>query len=120
MLQHDGKRFRLYPWKAKYKNTHGQQKEKWALPSKEWWRSASERHGFDVEFEEVELTEEQKERYENIRRIDISESFRNMCIDYILEGDFPDGFLHHLREVELKQEQEDQDDLLTDILLGKV
>ena len=120
MLQHNGRRFRLYPWKAKFTDKHGQEQEKWALPNKEWWQSVAERHGFEVEFEEVTLMEEQQARYEEIRQIDIPEQFRSHCIDYIMDGDFPDGFVHYLREIELKQEQEDQDDLLTDILLGKV
>ena len=120
MLTHNGRRFRLYPWKVKYKDNKGNEKKKWALPDKEWWESTANRQGFEVEFEKSELTEEQQRRYENIKNIDIPEHFRTICIDYILNGDFPDGFLHQLREVELKEEQEDQDDLITDILLGRV
>ena len=102
MLQHDGRRFKLYPWKAKYKNTHGQQKEKWALPSREWWTSSADRQGFDVEFEKVELTEEQQGRYEQVRRVDMPEQFRGVCMDYILECEFPEGFFHPLDGIQTK------------------
>ena len=40
MLQHSGRRFRLYPHKAKFTDRHGNQKQKWALPSKEWWTTS--------------------------------------------------------------------------------
>jgi len=120
MLQHSGRRFRLYPWKAKFTDRHGNEKQKWALPSKEWHQSVSEKQSFDIEFEKVNLTDEQYKRAKEIERIEIPEQFRGMCIDYIMYGDLPDGFLHHLWKIELKQEQEDQDDLLTDILLGRI
>ena len=120
MLQHDGRRFRLYPWKAKYENTYGQQKEKWALPSKEWWESSAERQGFEVEFEEVELTEKQQERYEQIRRVDMPEQFRGICMDYILEGDFPEGFIHSLREIEIAEYEKEQGQDLSDREIAEI
>ena len=119
MLTHNGRRFRLYPWKVKYQDSRGNDKEKWALPSKEWWESTAQRHNFTVDFEEVELTEEQQKRYDQIKERDIPEHFRTICIDYILDGELPGGN-HALRDIEIEQEQEDQDDLLTDILLGRV
>ena len=109
MLQHDGRRFKLYPWKAKYQGKNGNQKEKWALPDKAWWESAAERQGFQVEFEEIELTEEQQERYNQVRSLNIPEQFRTDCINYILDDVFPEGFIHYLRDIELAQEQKQQD-----------
>ncbi len=107
MLQHDGRRFKLYPWKAKYKNTHGQQKEKWALPSKEWWESTASKHGFEVEFEEIELSEEQQRRYELIRQINAPESFRTDAIDFILDGKLPERLSHPLWQLKADVSIED-------------
>ena len=107
MLQHDGRRFKLYPWKAKYTDSHGNEKQKWALPSKEWWQTASERHGFEVEFEEVELTEEQQERYELIRQMESPESFRTDAIEYILEGILPGRLTHPLWQLKADVSIED-------------
>ena len=107
MLQHSGRRFRLYPHKAKFTDRHGQQKEKWALPSKEWWQSASQRHGFEVEFEEVTLTEEQQKRYELIRQINAPESFRTDAINFILEGELPERLSHPLWQLKADVSIED-------------
>ncbi len=124
MLQHNGRRFRLYPYKAKFNDKQGNPKEKYALPSKEWWESAAQRQGFDVEFEEITLTEEQQERYEQIKDVDVSESQRSICIDYILDGDIEpedeDGNVremnpnHPLREVWIDKSQKQQDQDIAD------
>jgi len=107
MLQHSGRRFRLYPHKAKFTDRHGQQKEKWALPSKEWWESTASKHGFEVEFEEIELSEEQQARYELIRQMDVPESFRTDAIDFILEGTLPERLSHPLWQLKADVSIED-------------
>ncbi len=132
MLQHNGRRFRLHPCLAKFEDSKGNEKEKYALPSKEWWESAAQRQGFDVEFEEITLTEEQLERYEKIKDVDIPEAQRSICIDYIIEGEIEpedeEGTArkmsanHPLREVWIdeSQKQQDQDiaDAFFEIMVG--
>ena len=90
MLIKDGNYFRLYPWKVRYRQ-HGQEIEQWALPSKEWWIdfAAKWEHTEIIEFTEVELNEEQLARYEQVKH-DIPEVFREVCVEYILNGKFPD------------------------------
>ncbi len=85
MLIKDGDCFRLYPWKVRYRQ-HGQEIEQWALPSKEWWTDFADRweHTEILEFIEVELTEEQLARFEEIK--DMPEDFMEMYIEYILTG----------------------------------
>ena len=107
MLQHSGRRFRLYPHKAKFTDRHGNQKEKWALPSKEWWESTANKHGFEVEFKEIELSEEQQRRYELIRQIDAPEQFRTDAIDFILEGELPERLSHPLWQLKADVSIED-------------
>jgi len=90
MLIKDGDCFRLYPWKVRYRQ-HGQEIEQWALPSKEWWTDFADRweHTEILEFIEVELTEEQLARFEQVKH-GIPEAFREVCVEYILDGKFPD------------------------------
>ena len=90
MLIKKGNRFELYPHKVKYIQ-RGEEYEQWALPNKEWWTDFADRweHTEIIEFVEVELTEEQQARYEQIK-YDIPEAFREACIEYILDGKFPD------------------------------
>ena len=107
MLQHDGRRFRLYPYKAKFVDRNGNEKVKWALPSKEWWESTASKHGFEVEFEEIELSEEQQRRYELIRQMEAPEGFRTDAIDFILEGTLPERLSHPLWQLKADVSIED-------------
>ena len=115
MLIKDGDCFRLYPWKVRYRQ-HGQEIEQWALPSKEWWTDFADRweHTEIIEFVEVELIEEQLARVADIEEIPIDEGFREMCIEYILDGVFPVGIEHPLRQLQIKKEQTEQDTYLVD------
>ena len=114
MLVKKGNRFELYPHKVKYIQ-HGKEIEQWALPSKEWWTDFAEKweHTEIIEFEEVGLTEEQLERFEDVKT-GIPEAFASDCVDYILEGTFPDGVTHPLRQLEIKNQQTEQDSYLID------
>lgn len=112
MLIKKGNRFELYPHKVKYIQ-RGEEYEQWALPNKEWWTDFADRweHTEIIEFVEVELTEEQQARYEQIK-YDIPEAFREACIEYILEGKFPDGIAYPLTKIQLlKKDMEQNDDL---------
>ncbi len=110
MLISKGNRFELYPYKVKYVQ-HGEEKENWALPSKEWWTNFAEKweHTEIVEFVEVELNEEQLSRYEQINH-GMPEAFRSVCIDYVLIGKFPEGVAHPLIKLQLANKDKEQDD----------
>jgi len=108
MLIKDGDCFRLYPWKVRYRQ-HGQEIEQWALPNKEWWVAFAGRwdHTDILEFIEVELTEEQLARFEQVKH-GIPEAFREVCIEYILDGVFPEGINHPLRQLQIQKENQEQ------------
>ena len=55
----------------------------------------------DLSYEEVTLTDEQMQRYEEIRSL--PESAIGHCIDYVREGTFPPGNSHALRNIQLEQ-----------------
>lgn len=109
MLIKKGSRFELYPHKVKYIQ-HGKEIEQWALPNKEWWIDFANKweHTEIVEFIEVELTEEQLKRFEEINQYNISEAFASACIDYILNGVFPEGINHPLRQLQIQKENQEQ------------
>ena len=109
MLIKDGDCFRLYPWKVRYRQ-HGQEIEQWALPSKQWWTdfAAKWEHTEIIEFVEIELTEEQLARASEIEQLPMDEGFREICIDYIMGGVFPEGINHPLRDLQIQKENQEQ------------
>ena len=110
MLIKRGNRFELYPHKVKY-NQHGKEIEQWALPNKEWWTDFAEKweHTEIIEFTEVELTEEQMARFEQIS-FGLPEAFSSVCTDYILDGKFPEGVAHPLVKLQLANKDTLQDE----------
>ena len=114
MLIKKGNHFELYPHKVKY-TQHGKEIEQWALPNKQWWVDFAEKweHTEIIEFTEITLTDEQLSRFEDVKT-GIPESFASACVDYILEGVFPEGITHPLRQLEIKKQQEEQDEYLID------
>jgi len=109
MLVKASNKFQLYPWKVKYIQ-RGEEYEQWALPNKEWWEDFANKweHTEIVEFIEVELTEEQQARVAEIEELPMSEAFRGICIDYILNGVFPEGINHPLRDLQIQKENQEQ------------
>ena len=86
MLIRTGNRFELYPHKVKY-TQNGETIEQWALPSKQWFVDFAEKweHTEIIEFTKVKLTEEQVERFEEIKNME--SGFESQYSDYILTGD---------------------------------
>ena len=109
MLRRIGGSFDLYPHKVRYMQ-HGQEYEQWALPDREWWTEFAEKwdHTEIIEFVEVELSEDQEARLDEINQLNIPEEFRSICIEYVLNGKFPHGYNHPLRQIEIKKIEEQQ------------
>ena len=114
MLVKKGNHFELYPHKVKY-TQHGKEIEQWALPNKEWWIDFADKwqHTTIIEFKEMELTEEQLVRFEDVKA-GIPESYASACVDYILDDVCPEGITHPLRQLEIKKQQDEQDVYLID------
>ena len=112
MLVRKGNHFELYPHKVKY-TQHGETIEQWALPNKQWWIDFADKweHTTIIEFTEVHLTQEQLSRFEDVKT-GIPESYASSCIDYILDGSFPEGITHPLRELQIYNQQVEQDEIL--------
>ena len=83
VLRHNGKRFLLHPYKVKFVKD-GVEYEKAALPNKRYWEELALRDNFNVSFEEIILTVEQKERYEEICKIECDEGLTEDFENYIL------------------------------------
>ena len=116
MLEKMNNGFKLYPWKVRYIQ-HEEEIEQWALPNKEWWTDFADKweHTEIIEFIEVELTAEQLARAREIEQLQISEGHRDICIDYILEGVFPEGITHPLRDLQVQRESLVRDEYLIDL-----
>ena len=89
VLRHNGKRFLLHPYKVKFVKD-GIEYEKAALPNKRYWEELALRDNFNISFEEIVLSLEQKERYEEICKIECDEGLTEDFENYILEGKYPD------------------------------
>lgn len=107
MLVKNDSGFLLYPWKVRYIQD-GQEIEQWALPSKEWWTEFAQNweNTEIIEFIEAELTEEQLARFEDLNQLNIPEGHRNVCIEYIMTGIFPEGIDHPLRLLQIQKENQ--------------
>lgn len=109
MLIRKGSQWQLYPHKVNY-TQHGIKIEQWALPNKQWWVDFANKwnHTKVIEFTEVDLTEEQIARFEEIK--DMPEDFMNMYTEYIITGDTSDEIElptnHPFNIVRLKNEKE--------------
>ena len=116
MLVKNGSKLKLYPWKVKYIQ-HGEEVEQWALPNKEWWIDFAEKweNTEIIEFVEMNLTGEQLARAREIEQLIIDEGHRDICIDYILDGVFPEGINHPLRNLQLQRESLVRDEYLIDL-----
>lgn len=128
MLRRKGSRWELYPYKVKYIQ-HNKEIEQWALPRKEWWVDFAVKweHTKIVEFTEIELTESQLARYEEIKYM--PENFMDMFVDYILTGNTPSDVElpsnHPFNVIKLRKENgdlrsrvESAEDVILDIIFG--
>lgn len=107
MLYRRGNQWELYPHRVRYIQ-HGEEIEQWALPNKEWWINFADKweHTQIIEFIDLELSEEQLARFEEIKNM--PEDFIDVYIEYILNGTFPEEFpnTHPLMLVKLLKENE--------------
>jgi len=106
----------LYPWMVRYRQ-HEQEIEQWAIPNKQWWIDFAEKweNTEIIEFVEMNLTGEQLARAREIEQLIIDEGHRDICIDYILDGVFPEGINHPLRNLQLQRESLVRDEYLIDL-----
>lgn len=104
MLIKNKDEFELYPYRVRYYQ-NGEEIEQWALPSKQWWTDFANKWGHTeiIEFIEVTLTQEQLARYREIKKLNTPEGFRESFIDYILNGAFPEGVNHPLRNLQMQK-----------------
>lgn len=82
----------------------------------EWWVDFEEKweHTEIVEFIQVEPTEVQLSRFEEVVQLNVPEGFGVELGEYVEFGIFPDGFNHVLRPIQILKEQNEQDAYLVD------
>lgn len=81
----------LWPHRVKYKRYDGkvaEEKGNWAMPSETWWERTCKKHKHLelVGFEEIKLTREQQERYEEVEKLVVMDGFLADYTEYILNG----------------------------------
>lgn len=78
------KKYIIYPYKVRYK-LHGELKEDYALPNKDWWTKTCLKHDFleFIEFYEIEITKDMLKRFEEIKNYDLYD----FAVDYV-EGKY--------------------------------
>ena len=109
MITRKGKQWFLYPHKVKY-TQHSEEIEQYALPNKQWWIDFADKWGHTeiIEFTEIDLSDEQLTRYEEVK--DMPEDFSELYENYILTGDTSNGFElrtnHPFNIIRLRKENE--------------
>lgn len=69
----------------------------------EWWNNYKSMWGINIiSIEEVKYTQEQLDRLNEIK--DVPEGFSDICSNYVLNGTFPEGIKHPLRDLQLSKE----------------
>lgn len=123
MLNRKGKKWVLYPHKVFYTD-NGEGVEQWATPSKEWWTETEIKHSrIEIEkFEEVELSKEKIDRYEEIK--DMPDDHKSIYEEYILTGDTSNDQkipkLHPFNILRLNQEDSSLGQSVTDSELQSI
>lgn len=109
MLVRKNGEWSLYPQKVIY-SENGQNKESWALPNVEWWNDIIAKHDHLelINIEEIQLTQEQMNRFEEIKNM--PDDFQDVYIEYVLNGnfpemDFPKGHSFHALKIEKENER---------------
>lgn len=105
---------KLSSLKVKYEQ-HGEVIEKYVLgEGRKWWEDFNEKwdNVILIEFNDVSHTAEQLTRFENVKNISANEEILN---DYILEGIFPEGVNHPLRNIQVEK---DMSDMFFEIMMG--
>ena len=105
--------------KVKY-TQHGEEIEQYVMSEgHDWWVDFEEKweHTEIIEFTPVEPTEEQLGRFEEVIQLNIPEGFGELVEHYVVDGMFPDGLTHPLKELQLQKENEELRKII-DIILG--
>ena len=74
----------------------------------EWWSELEDLHEniIIVEFIDVEVTDEQLERLEEINELNIGDGHSNILGDYVIDNNFPLEVNHVLKDLQNKKENE--------------
>lgn len=118
MLNRKWNQWQIYLFKVKGIR-HGESFEQWAIPNKQWWIDFENKwdHTNVTGFEEIELTEEQIARYEEIK--DMPEDFFDMYVGYILTSNTSDDVdlptNHPFQILRMKKKNDENTDYLVDV-----
>lgn len=96
---------------------HGEEIEQYVgVEGKQWWIDFEEKwdHTEIVEFIEVNPTQEQFKRLEQINQLGVRDGFSGTFSDYVENGVYPEGFNHPLKDIQISQQQAEQDSYLID------
>lgn len=121
MLYRDDEGLKLSNKKVIYLQNGEQEESLITTDGVGWWIEFAEKWSNTeiVEFVDIDYTEEQLTRFENIKNMDINIDVLNL---YVLEGLFPEGIDHPLRNLQLESENTELKSLLADlteiVLLG--
>lgn len=83
----------------------------------EWWIDFEEKweHTEIIEFIEIEHTQGQADRLEEVNQLSISDGFAGVLSDYVMNDRFPSEFNHVLKWLQVRKEQIEQDNYLIDL-----
>lgn len=114
MLYKDNVGLKLSDTKVKYIRDGEESEQFVSSEGKQWWLDFAEKwdHTKIIEFVDVEYTDEQLSRFEEIESLDANEEILN---NYVIEGVFPIETDHPLRNLQLQKENEELQQRLADL-----
>lgn len=117
MLYYKNNQWHICEEKVRYIQ-HGEEITQYVMSEgHDWWIDFEQKweHTEIIEFIPVEPTEEQLGRFEEVVQLNVPDGFGAELGNYVECGEFPDGFNHVLRPIQILKQQEEQDKYLIDL-----
>lgn len=117
MIFYNGNMWHLCAEKVRYSQHSEEITQYVGSEGKEWWLDFAEKweHTAILEFIPVEPNVEQLARLEEVNKLGIPEGFNVEAGNYVEFGEYPEGFSHPLRPLQIFKEQQLQDRYLLDL-----
>lgn len=118
MLYRNNGEWVVCPFKVKYIQ-NGEELEAYTH-DKQWWLDFEEKWDNTriIEFENIQYTIEQLQRYEAIRHI--GDGFGEQCSNYVKDGVFPEGINHPLRAIQIEAENKKMQKLIDTLIISSL
>ena len=117
MLYYKDNRWNISESIVKFTNDGETVEQYIGVEGKQWWLDLEKLHeGIEIiDFTDVDITENQLERLEEVNNLNIKDGHSETLGDYVINGNLPLEVEHILRPLQIVKEQLTQDEYLLDL-----